>query len=166
VTDPTEEQVQPPLNPMPVRSFIPFAIGATAALAVLLTVSVFCVIAGVRGDGFGWGLLVLFTPFTGFFGYIVYRVPRRIRELRRWEQSGIAAEAGADVPLAWLYRCAWRFRWVFVALLVLAAVDLAVRWGGTGWLWKTLTAACGLVFVVALLLGRRQALRDRTTPSA
>ena len=166
VTDPTDDQGQLPLNPMPVRAFVPFAIGSIAALVTLLVVSVFCVLAGVDGDGFGWGLLVLFTPFTGFFGYIVYRIPRRVRELRRWEQqTGISDEFVADAPLAGLHRRAWRFRWVFVALLVLAAVDVAVRWNDTGWLWKAIAAACCLMFIVALVVGGRQASRDRAAAS-
>lgn len=146
---------------MPVRSFVPIAVSAVLILIALLALSVVCVVTGVHGDGFGWGLLVLSLPFTGFFTYIVYRIPRRITELREWERSTDVDHEAAEAPFAWLNRRAWRFRWIFVGLLAVTAANLAVSWPTAAWFWKAFQAACCLVFLVALVVGRRQATRDR-----
>lgn len=166
--------LQAPLNPMPVRSFVPVAIGALRALIALLAFSVVCVKTGVGGDGDGWAGLIFGAPFTGFFAFVVYRIPRRLAELRRWEQDvartdALANATGSQQPGAaqtvdsfvWLRQRYWRFRWWLTAMLLLSLSSLALTWHDSPWWWRVATAGCSVAFGWTLSRGWQQARRDR-----
>jgi len=163
---------------MPVRSFLPVAVGTVVALIVLLIISIECIRSGISGDGGGWAGLIFSLPFTYFLAYAVSRLPRRLAELRQWEQhnaelaessstSGEEATPRQTTDVLVLQRRRyWQLRWAFVVLLALSLLGLVTQWEDARWFWKVGAAACSLTFACSLARAWRQQRRDgRGAPS-